>query len=275
MGFCEDCCNKTYIPIRSHSPCPVCHSSISLMICCAVCRCGHCKNLAPEWKNAATQLKGSGMRLGAVDATAHQSLASKYGIKGFPTIKLFTAGGNYDVPSDYNGPRTADGIVSYAQTFLEESGVPPTLHQITSASSFQDSCGATKLCAIMFVPHILDTGAKGRNDLLELLGTIALKFRTKPFTFIWSEAAAQPALEEALKINAVYPSIAVMSYEKKMFAVNRISWSKKNIESFLNGVMSGGERTAAMASEPSLETIPAWDGKDAELPKEEFSLDEL
>jgi hypothetical protein len=30
-----------------------------------------------------------------------------------------------------------------------------------------------------------------------------------------------------------------------------------------------------MASEPRIVGITAWDGKDAELPKEEFSLDEL
>jgi protein disulfide-isomerase A6 len=54
--------------------------------------CGHCKNLAPEWKKAANSLKGSGMRLGAVDATVATGLASKYGIKGYPSIKLFTAG---------------------------------------------------------------------------------------------------------------------------------------------------------------------------------------
>jgi protein disulfide-isomerase A6 len=118
--------------------------------------------------------------------------------------------------------------------------VPPEIKQITSSDSFKESCESTKLCAIVFVPHILDSGADGRNTLLELLGTIANKFRTQPFTFIWSEAGAQMDLEEALKINAVYPSVAVMSYEKKMFAVNRISWSKKNIESFLNGVLSGG-----------------------------------
>jgi protein disulfide-isomerase A6 len=55
--------------------------------------CGHCKNLAPEWKRAATSLKGSGMRLGAVDATVATAIASKYDIKGYPAIKLFTAGG--------------------------------------------------------------------------------------------------------------------------------------------------------------------------------------
>lgn len=54
--------------------------------------CGHCKNLAPHWKKAATELKSSGVKLGALDATAATNLAQKYGIKGFPTIKIFPAG---------------------------------------------------------------------------------------------------------------------------------------------------------------------------------------
>jgi protein disulfide-isomerase A6 len=62
--------------------------------------CGHCKNLAPEWKKAANTLKGSGARLGAVDATAAASLAAKYGVKGYPSIKLFGAG-KKNKPVDY------------------------------------------------------------------------------------------------------------------------------------------------------------------------------
>jgi len=52
--------------------------------------CGHCKNLAPEYAEAATQLKGSGVVLGKLDATAH----SKHGISisGYPTLKIFRQG---------------------------------------------------------------------------------------------------------------------------------------------------------------------------------------
>jgi thiol-disulfide isomerase/thioredoxin len=54
-------------------------------------RCGHCKTLAPEWKKAAKALAGSGdARVAAVDCDAHSELAQKYGIKGFPTIKVTT-----------------------------------------------------------------------------------------------------------------------------------------------------------------------------------------
>ena len=42
--------------------------------------CGHCKNLAPHWEKAATQLKGK-MKLGALDATVHQVKSQAYGVK--------------------------------------------------------------------------------------------------------------------------------------------------------------------------------------------------
>ena len=50
-------------------------------------RCGHCKQLEPEWESAAKQLQGS-VRLGKVDSTVHGQLAQSYGVKGYPTIKV-------------------------------------------------------------------------------------------------------------------------------------------------------------------------------------------
>jgi protein disulfide-isomerase A6 len=50
--------------------------------------CGHCKSLAPEYKKAATALKGV-IRIGAVDMTKHQSVGGPYNVKGFPTLKFF------------------------------------------------------------------------------------------------------------------------------------------------------------------------------------------
>ena len=49
--------------------------------------CGHCKSLAPEYDKAASLLKGV-VKVVAVDATAVESLARKYQIQGFPTIKV-------------------------------------------------------------------------------------------------------------------------------------------------------------------------------------------
>jgi thioredoxin-like negative regulator of GroEL len=49
---------------------------------------GHCQRLKPEWAKAASELKGQ-VKFGQVDTTVHQSLASQYGVRGYPTIKVF------------------------------------------------------------------------------------------------------------------------------------------------------------------------------------------
>lgn len=57
-------------------------------------------------------------QLGAVDATVMTNLAQKYGIQGYPTIKVFPPGPKRR-PQDYNGPREAAGIVDYATQVSE------------------------------------------------------------------------------------------------------------------------------------------------------------
>lgn len=52
------------------------------------------------------------MKVGAVDADQHKSLGGQYGVRGFPTIKVF--GANKRKPEDFNGARTAKGLVDAA-----------------------------------------------------------------------------------------------------------------------------------------------------------------
>lgn len=85
--------------------------TLGLLICITLYRCGHCKQLTPEYEKAAAALKGV-VKLVAVDATAHESLAQKYQIQGFPTIKVF--GADKRSPVDYQGARTADALISQA-----------------------------------------------------------------------------------------------------------------------------------------------------------------
>ncbi|KAK1411331.1 hypothetical protein QVD17_37879 [Tagetes erecta] len=79
--------------------------------------CGHCKHLAPEYEKAASVLSSNEppIFLAKVDADAEQNkeLAGKYEVQGFPTIKILRNGG--EKIQEYNGPREADGIVSYVK----------------------------------------------------------------------------------------------------------------------------------------------------------------
>lgn len=198
---------------------------------------GHCKNLAPEWEQAATELKGS-VKLGAVDATVHSNLAQKYGVKGYPTIKVFPAG-KKSKAKDYNGPREAAGIVDYASRLLEESGVPPPVYELTGSDVFTEHCDGRKICVMMFVPHILDSGAAGRKEYLNTLEAAAKSLRGKPLSFLWSEGGAQPELEQAMEVTFGYPALVVLAKEKGIYSVFRASWGEKNIVSFVGGVLSG------------------------------------
>ncbi|KAF1973524.1 protein disulfide-isomerase [Bimuria novae-zelandiae CBS 107.79] len=72
--------------------------------------CGHCKALAPEYESAATTLKEKNIPLAKVDCTEEQELCKKYGVEGYPTLKVFRGEDNI---SPYTGQRKADAIVSY------------------------------------------------------------------------------------------------------------------------------------------------------------------
>merc|ERR1711871_640682 len=89
--------------------------------------CGHCKNLEPEYEKAATTLKSNGdLKLVKVDATQEKTLAEKYAIQGFPTLKFFANG----KATEYGGGRDHDGIVSW----LKKKTGPSTVKLSDKAS---------------------------------------------------------------------------------------------------------------------------------------------
>ena len=65
-------------------------------------RCGHCKNLEPEYKIVGeTFQSGDDVKIIAVDATAAPKVASDYKVQGYPTLKFFAKGSTE--PIDYEG----------------------------------------------------------------------------------------------------------------------------------------------------------------------------
>ncbi|XP_006012215.1 protein disulfide-isomerase A6 [Latimeria chalumnae] len=234
--------------------------------------CGHCKNLEPEWAAAASAVKeqtNGKVKLGAVDATVSQVLSSRYGIRGFPTIKIFQKG---EDPVDYEGGRTRSDIIARALDLFSESAPPPELLEIINEDILKTTCEGHQLCIISVLPHILDTGAAGRNAYLDVVMKMAEKYKKKMWGWLWTEAGAQLNLETSLGIGGFgYPAMAAVNSRKMKYALLKGSFSEQGINEFLRELSFGRGSTAPIGGGalPKINTVEPWDGKDGELPVEE------
>lgn len=104
--------------------------------------CGHCKRLAPEWDKAATALKG---RAGvvSVDCTVETAVCGKFSVQSYPTLKVFRNGA---ISGDYDGGRTADAIVKYA-----EGNLGPAVTVVTSAAELVAIKADSPVVVVAFV----------------------------------------------------------------------------------------------------------------------------
>jgi len=233
--------------------------------------CGHCKNLAPHWEKASGELDGK-VKLGAVDATVHSGLASKYGIRGYPTIKVWKSGPKAE-PSDYEGGRTASDIVKYGLTIADDKKVAPEVKELVSEEVFKETCGSTSLCIITWLPHILDSQAAGRQQYLTTLKNLAAKFRAKPVSYVWVEAGKQAALAQAMEVGGFgYPAVTAINAKKLRYATHIGALTEDAVGEFLTNVLRGTVKTVKMpqSSLPAVENTTPWDGKDAEPPKDDL-----
>ena len=113
--------------------------------------CGHCKTMAPAYSKLSKRTKGEegGVPIAKVDATVESELAEKYGVKGFPSLKLFIEG----EPVDYSGAREEDAIYNWIQ---KKSG--PATKVLNTLEEVKDL--ETKKLAVL-----LATGADNAGQL--------------------------------------------------------------------------------------------------------------
>ena len=79
--------------------------------------CGHCVRMADAWKELAKGMKDRpDIVIAELDADAHGNTARSFGVRGFPTLKLFTK-------TDKTGDKKYEGARDLAswQAFLQEN----------------------------------------------------------------------------------------------------------------------------------------------------------
>uniref|UniRef100_A0A8K9VFM0 Protein disulfide-isomerase A3 n=1 Tax=Oncorhynchus mykiss TaxID=8022 RepID=A0A8K9VFM0_ONCMY len=129
--------------------------------------CGHCKKLAPDFETAATRLKGT-VPLAKVDCTASPDTCGRFGVTGYPTLKIFRNG---EDASSYDGPRSADGIVHFMKKQAGPNSV--TLRREADLEAFVNHFDASvvgKSRVLLFRPPRLSS--KFEESVLRFTETI-------------------------------------------------------------------------------------------------------
>lgn len=234
--------------------------------------CGHCQKLEPEWKKAAKAMAGK-VKFGALDATAHESMARKFEIRGFPTIKFFAPGASAQDGEDYQGPRTSSDLISFAESKYEDVGSIPEVIEGVRKEIIEEACRSKQLCIFTFLPSIYDCQAKCRMEKLKVLTDLAVVFKKRAFGWVWIEAGAQTDVEKAFEIgDSGYPVLVAMSPSKLKFTTQIGQFSVEGVREFINSVNYGKGRVVSIQpahlfnGSLKISEIPPWDGKDKELP---------
>ncbi|GCB65160.1 hypothetical protein scyTo_0011840 [Scyliorhinus torazame] len=130
--------------------------------------CGHCKSLAPEYANAAGQLKNesSDLKLAKVDVIEEKELGSEFGIHSYPTLKFFKES-DRKTPIDYTGKRNAKGIISWLK---RRTG--PSYAFLDSGAEVEKFIDSAEVVIVGFFKDLenddVKTFAETANDVVEI-----------------------------------------------------------------------------------------------------------
>ncbi|AQZ18915.1 PDI1 (YCL043C) and EUG1 (YDR518W) [Zygosaccharomyces parabailii] len=123
--------------------------------------CGHCKNLAPHYVEAASILKDKDITLAQIDCTEEQDLCMGQGIGGYPSLKIFK---DHDLDNalEYDGGRTTESIVAY---MIKQS--LPAVQEVESKEKFEELIKEAEQPVVVFNgdASLNETFSKAANKL--------------------------------------------------------------------------------------------------------------
>lgn len=193
-----------------------------------------------------TELKGE-VKVGKVDATAHPTLGQQFQVSGYPTIKYFPAGKkSIEGAVTYEGGRSSSAMAEWARD--QNQGTKNyNLQQLNAQEVYDNVCKKKSkkiyysgVCVISFLPHILDSGEEQREAYLDIIKEVGIKFRGKPFSFIWSQGGDQLDFETIFGAEGSgYPSVVAVSHNKKLFSRMRKSFSEEHLNDFAEAILEG------------------------------------
>mmetsp|Transcript_1671 Transcript_1671/g.5197 ORF Transcript_1671/g.5197 Transcript_1671/m.5197 type:complete len:198 (+) Transcript_1671:536-1129(+) len=148
---------------------------------------------------------------------------------------------------------------------------PEKVEQLLGDAEFREHC-EHRTCILAFLPHILDTGAAGRNDYLKTMEAVFKKSKADqtPAGFMWLQGGEQFELEEMLSLQFGFPAVIAINLKKEKYGVHRGTLDKDGLTQFLKSMMIGKVPLHPVPkSLPKFTKMDPWDGKDGQLPAEE------
>lgn len=130
--------------------------------------CGHCKSMAPGYSKLSQRMKSqdNGVPIAKVDATVETTLAEQFGIKGFPSIKLFIDG----QAVDYSGAREEDAMYNW---IMKKTG--PSTSELKTVDEVQELM-KKKLAVVLITSHDNEKALKAFNGLAATVDDISFHY---------------------------------------------------------------------------------------------------
>lgn len=155
--------------------------------------CGHCKSMAPAYSKVAKRFKvhENPIPIAKVDSTVETELGTRFGIKGFPTLKFFIEG----TPIDYPGAREENPIFDW---ILKKTG--PATKEVSDSTSF-DKLMNDKLTIVYLLPK--------NAEALSIFETVAAGYEGIPFYFTHDES-----LKGKLKKTGTYTLAILKNFDE-------------------------------------------------------------
>lgn len=146
---------------------------------------------------------------------------------------------------------------------------PERVEQLLDDDSFREHCDH-RTCVLAFLPHILDGGAKVRNEHLQIMQKVFknAKAENTPAGFMWLQGGDQFEIEEMLSLQFGFPAVIAINLKKGKYGVHRGTFDQ--LGDFLRSMMLGKVPLNPVPKAlPKFRKSDPWDGKDGSLPVEE------
>ncbi|XP_075496228.1 protein disulfide isomerase-like 1-4 [Primulina tabacum] len=176
--------------------------------------CGHCQALAPEYAEAAAELKDEEVVLAKIDATEEMELAQKFDVQGFPTLYFFVDG----IQKPYTGHRTKDSIVSWLK-----KKIGPILQNITTIEEAQSILASQDILVLGYLESLV------ASDSEELGAASKLEDDVSFYQTTSSDVAKLFHIDPLIK----RPALAVIKKEAEKLGIFDGQFTKSAIADFV------------------------------------------